>query len=431
MTVAAVPSTHRRDMRRVRRVGTETHQRRRYAIGILPLLAVVAMLLAGAAMGGWLLSGGSLLVMETPSMCPAVCVGSLVVDRPLTGAIHVGELVTFHPPGDIGEIYTHEVFRVFPNGMIQTRGVANQNQDPWQITRSDIVGKDIFSVWGLGWVLKALPFLAIAVACWALFIPLIPRSVRRAWDRGWMTALVVVPTLFLHPLLRGVVTSTVIDPTDKHLLRTSVVNTGILSGSFEAIGSKDGTKVRSAGSGLVTSPSAHGQSILHETASLPWWGWAILVSVVVSPLAGYLWHLRRNDEVMPVVNETSTEVAKQRKAVAAGPTLPGQNSCHTTLDQVPGGIALTTTLTFTNVGTTSVCVTTLLTGTCSVTAPPDDNGYVGSDEHGLSGKIDVSVGNSTAGATDRYVFPIQAASCPAPPDANTLAGLAGQSFSLF
>ena len=74
-------------------------------------------------------------MMATPSMCPAVCVGSLVADQPLNGALHTGELISFHPPGSM-EIYTHKVSAILRNGMIQTRGIANPTHDPWLITRS-------------------------------------------------------------------------------------------------------------------------------------------------------------------------------------------------------------------------------------------------------------------------------------------------------
>ena len=298
MSTTALPNVLGRDVRRTRRVTIERPKSRRYAIGIVPLTAVAALLLAGAGIGGWTLAGGRLLIMETPSMCPAVCVGSLVMDRPSGGTVHDGELITFHPPGDNAETFTHQVFRVLPNDTIQTRGLANSRPDPWLITRSDIVGKVEFSLWGLGWVFKALPFLALEVLCWVLVSMWVPGFVRRAWDRGWMTALVVLPALFFHPLIQGVVTSTAVDPDDHHLLRTTVVNTGILSSSFRAAGTRGLVQVPSAHTEYVTSRAIHGEAILHETASLPWWGWGILGLVIISPFAGYLWHMWRYDETL-------------------------------------------------------------------------------------------------------------------------------------
>ena len=190
-----------------------------------------------AAVLGWNLSGGRLLVMETPSMCPTVCVGSLVADRPLQGAVHVGELITFHPPNTRTETYTHEVSRIFANGAIETRGVGNATHDPWLITRSDIVGGVVFSVWELGWVLKALPLLAVGVLFWVTARPWIGERIRRSWDRGWMTVLTVLPLWMLHPLVWATVISSTVDlPHHGHWMSDTIVNTGILPVSFHAAG---------------------------------------------------------------------------------------------------------------------------------------------------------------------------------------------------
>jgi hypothetical protein len=35
---------------------------------------------------------------------------------------------------------------------------------------------------------------------------------------------------------------------------------------------------------------------IHQLISLPGWGWAVLLSVVLSPVCGYAWHIWRDDE---------------------------------------------------------------------------------------------------------------------------------------
>jgi hypothetical protein len=100
-----------------------------------------------------------------------------------------------------------------------------------------------------------------------------------------------------------------------------------------------------------------------------------------------------------------------------------------TLDQVPGGTALTTTLTFNNVGNHAATVASMVTGACTVAGASDNSGYIGSDTAGFCGKVDVTIGNSTTGATDKCVYPTQAAVCPALSNTNTLAGLASQTFN--
>jgi len=99
-----------------------------------------------------------------------------------------------------------------------------------------------------------------------------------------------------------------------------------------------------------------------------------------------------------------------------------------TLDQVPGGTALTTTLTFTNVGNHAVTVATLVMGTCTQATASDANAYVGSDAS-FCNKVDVTIANSTTGATDKCVYPTQAAVCPALANTSNLALLASQTFN--
>jgi hypothetical protein len=280
-----------------RRRGPPPAARRGLPAGTLSLLALGAVLLAVASVWGWKLAGGRLLTMETPSMCPTVCVGSLVADRPVHGALHVGEMITFHPPSNSSETYTHRISEIFPNGMIQTKGIANASHDPWLITRSDIVGQVAFTVWGLGWVLKALPLLAVGVLSWVVVRPRIAAASRRSWDRIWMVALTVIPLWLLRPLVRGGVISTSTDRTQAHWLTGTVRNTGLLSASFRATGGAGVATVKSAGLGNVSGPpGAGGYLTIHQTLALNWWGWAVMTLVVVSPLLGFLWHVWRDNE---------------------------------------------------------------------------------------------------------------------------------------
>ncbi|MGO9333760.1 MAG: hypothetical protein ACLQCU_06890 [Acidimicrobiales bacterium] len=99
-----------------------------------------------------------------------------------------------------------------------------------------------------------------------------------------------------------------------------------------------------------------------------------------------------------------------------------------TLDQVPGGTALTTTLTFTNVGNHNATVASMVTGACTQATASDANGYVGSDTS-FCNKVDVTVANTTALATDKCVYPTQATACPALSNTYNLSTLASQTFN--
>jgi len=92
-----------------------------------------------------------------------------------------------------------------------------------------------------------------------------------------------------------------------------------------------------------------------------------------------------------------------------------------TLDQVPAGSPLTTTITMKNNGTIAATLESLGFGSCTAAAASDANSYVGSDTSGFCGKVDFSVGIS-----GKCLYPANAAaSCPATPTSSgTLSGAA-------
>jgi hypothetical protein len=284
--------------------------RRQKNIGWLALSALVVVVIGIVAAFAWQLAGGRLYVMGTPSMCPSVCVGSLIGDRALSGPLHTGELITFHPPGS-KELYTHEISAIFSNGMIQTRGVANPAHDPWLITRSNIVGRVVWTVWGLGWALKALPLLAVGVLSWILARARISPASRRSWDRLWLTALALIPIWVLNPLVRGVMAEVTVARGHAHQGQARVVNTGLLSAAFHPAGSGRGITLASAHIGHLTGGlTQHGVFFVRESLALPPWGWALLVAIVISPFLGYLVHVWRNDEASSTAAVGDLQVAE-------------------------------------------------------------------------------------------------------------------------
>jgi hypothetical protein len=98
-------------------------------------------------------------------------------------------------------------------------------------------------------------------------------------------------------------------------------------------------------------------------------------------------------------------------------------------DQVPGGAPVGTTVTVSNVGNDGTTTASLVAAVCSAGAASDDGGYVGADTAGFCGKVDVTIANTTSGATDQCVYPTQVGSCPAPSSADTLASLSSQTLS--
>ena len=96
---------------------------------------------------------------------------------------------------------------------------------------------------------------------------------------------------------------------------------------------------------------------------------------------------------------------------------------------MPGGPPVSTTVTVTNVGNDGTTTASLVASACSAAAASDDGGYVGADMAGFCGKVDVTIANTTSGATDQCVYPALSGSCPSPSSAQTLASLSSQTLS--
>ena len=109
-------------------------------------------------------------------------------------------------------------------------------------------------------------------------------------------------------------------------------------------------------------------------------------------------------------------------------TTCGINALNGALDQMPGGTPLTSTITLSSVGSQNPTDALLSMGACDVSDASDAGGDSGGDTSGFCGEVDVTIANTTPGATDQCVFPMQSAPCPSLSSANTLAGLANTDF---
>ena len=115
-----------------------------------------------------------LLVVLSASMGSALPVGSLAVARPQS-EYQVGDIVTFKIPGST-ELLTHRINSVKVTGcqcvtagaadgvrVYKTRGDANNVVDDWELTDEDIVGKVIFHLPYLGYLLRLPQILLAAI----------------------------------------------------------------------------------------------------------------------------------------------------------------------------------------------------------------------------------------------------------------------------
>ena len=277
----------RRAVRRAQRKNAHPHARLPWDIRVLFAIIVLAIL----AQVGWIASGGSLYRVDSTSMCPQVCVGALVLDRPLaTGAsVHKGETVTFTPPG-FNDQYTHRVVKVYANGTFETKGDAANIIDPWVVSPSEVKGVTTATIWGLGWLSSSLPFLAAGMALVLLFRRSIDVRVRRAFDRLMAVILIIVPIWFVKPLIRASVVQTT--TLKAGFERLTIVNTGLLSSQFRAVNGQFKDFVASGQRITLTGRiGPDGQVAIKQFVSFHWIGWTIVALIIASPLLLFLLQL--------------------------------------------------------------------------------------------------------------------------------------------
>lgn len=140
--------------------------------------AVVALLAFTAFCVAWRVDGGRWERVETPSMGQVAPVGSLLWVKPAApGSLHVGDFISFHPPGaPSGVTYSHRIHAMHADGTFTTKGVIPA-PDPWRLTADDVVGSVRMTWWGAGWIVAAGPVLVIGF----LVVGLLRSVVRRRW----------------------------------------------------------------------------------------------------------------------------------------------------------------------------------------------------------------------------------------------------------
>jgi signal peptidase I len=244
------------------------------------IVVLAAFLLA---CGIWTLTGGRTYVVTTPSMSPGVPVGSLVLVRPdPPGGPHVGQIIAFHPPNEPKTTYTHRVIAVNADGTYSTKGDLDSTPDAWVLKRSQIIGVATHHFKGLGWVVRALPWLALGAVLLMAIVMFLPRSRRRIASFVGGTIVVSVPILVLHPLVRGVFAGSGLISGRIHAL---VVNTGLLPLRFTMKGSPSAHTAAGYPARLVAKPPPHhGFLTITGAVDLSVWGWVVLILVCLAPL---------------------------------------------------------------------------------------------------------------------------------------------------
>jgi signal peptidase I len=194
---------------------------------------VALALSVGLVIGLWTaahLSPLRFLSVTSGSMVPTLPVGTITAVDTAQRAVHVGELVAFHPPGEPTEVYTHRVLRVLPGGAFKTEGDALHVPDPWTIPPADVIGRVVARAPYAGWavaVLKVAVLLSLAASVIRLVLR---RGLRRRASPVLLGGGVLVGSLLylldrLRPLVSG---ATSFISVSREMMRVAVVNTGWL-----------------------------------------------------------------------------------------------------------------------------------------------------------------------------------------------------------
>jgi len=126
-------------------------------LGVVALVLTVVVAMAFARGAG--LTGRTALIVNGPSMEPAISRGAAIIVEPVAaGSLAVGDVVSLRV-GPEQAIFTHRIVRIVdrPDGVwIETQGDANATPDASIIPASSVIGRVALAVPGLGYVIAAL-----------------------------------------------------------------------------------------------------------------------------------------------------------------------------------------------------------------------------------------------------------------------------------
>jgi hypothetical protein len=284
--------------------------RRRGAVRLLFWSPAVLCAALALALGGWMLTGGRVLVMQTPSMGTAAPAGSLVLVRSLGDtALHRGMIVAFHVP-ETGALYMHRIAQILPGGKIRTRGDLNGADDGWALTRAALVGVPALIVPGVGWLLLAAPWALGVLAFGGLLALVLPRSARPTLRSLSIGVAISLPLYILRPFTRVAVVAAGHSHTR---FVAKLVNAGLFPLRVTLRGAQ--IVIAPAHAGTIAAPIAgHSSTMLAAHADVPLWGWLLICGFVAAPLVGAMRGLRRGP--------ASTPAERVPSAVAASRNVP-------------------------------------------------------------------------------------------------------------
>ena len=236
---------------------------------------VATVITCVVAAGAWRLTGGRWERVETPSMGTVAPVNTLLWVEPVRfGDLRVGDIITFHPPGDPSVTYSHRVAVVHEDGSVGTTGEISA-PDPWRLGPADVVGRVVMRWQGVGWLVVAAPILLVGVAVVLLLRRLSATSWRLPVTIIGVSLVLSVAIVVHRPFVQAEKLGFAAAPGGA---RASYVSTGLLPLRLRAhdgpyVDLRDGQ----VGSVLVTRKDSTGRYGVTLHPHIPLWWWLLLV----------------------------------------------------------------------------------------------------------------------------------------------------------
>jgi signal peptidase I len=250
-------------------------------------IATVALLSALIAIALFVAHGGRGFIVATPSMGTTAPVGTLLLTEPVhLTQLHVGDIISFHPPTAPAETYTHRITAISA-GTLSTRGDINGASDPWRLRDGNLIGRATIVLPGIGWLIRGLPILAIGCSIVFGLSRLVTSLQLRSSFRILGVSLVVSFAAYVLKPFTGVqVLQTYVHG---RTAGATVVSTGLLPIQVTAV---HGTHVALlAGQvGQISIPTflSDGYYKMASTLHLDGWQWIVFFLVCCLPLIAIL-----------------------------------------------------------------------------------------------------------------------------------------------
>lgn len=144
------------------------------------LFVILALILVGFGFV-YFAPGYDIYMVRSESMEPYINMGDLIISGPVNGSVTEGDVITFDLRGDL---VTHRVYSL-DNGIIQTKGDAVEDIDPWTVKSADVQGTYLFKIPFVGYFTRFIQtklgwFISIIIPAMILVIWLAKDIVKEA-----------------------------------------------------------------------------------------------------------------------------------------------------------------------------------------------------------------------------------------------------------